>query len=418
MPSGANDRGQLPAVVARGVTKTFHIPEEQRHTLKERVLHPRRKVGMRHFSALRDVSFEVPQGQFFGIVGRNGSGKSTLLKCIAGIYHADGQIWRRGRMSTMIELGVGFNMDLPARDNVILNGIMMGLTPREARRRVDEVIEFAELQEFTELKVKNYSSGMTIRLAFSVAIQVDADLLLVDEILAVGDASFQQKCFDVFNRMRDAGKTILFVTHDMGSMVRFCHRALLLERGDLLQIGEPQDIADRYLELNFGRTAQGASEAAPDERAAVGEARVVEVWVEDETGMRLAAVPQGEHVRLRARVLFNVPVEDPAASVYVLNDKHEAVTVASTESMTVPTGTFAAGEEAVFSFAFDNVLAPGRYSPLVNLARRGTGLDVMDQFDSGFSFIVTATRAYGGVVDLPVEVAVERARDRAGSSAL
>ena len=235
MPSPAIDGSPLPAVVARAVTKTFHIPEEQRHTLKERVLHPRQKVRSRDFHALRDVSFEVNPGEFFGIVGRNGSGKSTLLKCIAGIYHAEGQIWRRGRMSTMIELGVGFNMDLAARDNVILNGIMMGLTPREARRRVDEVIEFAELEEFKELKIKNYSSGMIVRLAFSVAIQVDADLLLVDEILAVGDASFQQKCFDVFNRMRDEGKTILFVTHDMGSMVRFCHRAMLLEQGEMLQ---------------------------------------------------------------------------------------------------------------------------------------------------------------------------------------
>jgi ABC-type polysaccharide/polyol phosphate transport system ATPase subunit len=408
MPSAANDGGPLPAIVARGVTKTFHIPEDQVHTLKERVLHPRRRSHTRDLAALNDVSFEVKQGEFFGIVGRNGSGKSTLLKCIAGIYHTDGQIWRRGRMSTMIELGVGFNMDLPARDNVILNGIMMGLTPREARRRVDEVIAFAELEEFKELKVKNYSSGMVIRLAFSVAIQVDADLLLVDEILAVGDASFQQKCFDVFNRMRDEGKTIVFVTHDMGSMVRFCHRAMLLETGDMLYVGEPQEIADRYLEINFRRAPGDPSAGAAAGRSGDGEARVLEVWIDDGTGMRLSVVPQGEHVRLRARVAFNIRVEDPAASVYILNEEHKAVTIASTESMSERTGTFEAGEEAIFSFAFDNVLAPGRYSPLVNLARRGTGLDVMDRFESDFSFVVSATRAYGGVVDLPVEVAVER----------
>ena len=168
-------------------------------------------------------------GEFFGIAGRNGSGKSTLLKCIAGIYRCDGQIWSRGRLSTFIELGVGFNMDLAARDNVVMNGIMMGLSPREARKRYDAVIEFAELEEFRELKLKNYSSGMQVRLAFSVAIQVDADMLLIDEVLAVGDAAFQQKCFDVFYRMRDQGKTIMFVTHDMVSLKRFCHRAMLLE---------------------------------------------------------------------------------------------------------------------------------------------------------------------------------------------
>jgi ABC-type polysaccharide/polyol phosphate transport system ATPase subunit len=410
-------KSEPPAIVVRGLSKTFHIPEEQRHTLKERVLHPRRKVAMRDFNALRDVSFEVMQGEFFGIVGRNGSGKSTLLKCIAGIYHAQGQIWRRGRMSTMIELGVGFNMDLPAADNVTLNGIMMGLTPREARRRVDEVIEFAGLEEFRELKVKNYSSGMMIRLAFSVAIQVDADLMLVDEILAVGDASFQQKCFDVFYRMRDEGRTIVFVTHDMGSMTRFCDRAMLLELGDMLHIGEPEQIADRYLEINFGRDPKAASGGDADDRSGDGEARVVEVWIEDRSGTRLAATPQGDRVRLRARVRFNVIVTDPSASVYVLNDEHKAVTVASTESLLERTGTFAPGEEAVFTFSFDNVLAPGRYSPLVNLAHHGTGLDVMDRFESGFSFVVTATQAYGGIVDLPVDVAVERAGERQQVSA-
>src|SRR6202000_2705438 len=179
--------------------------------------------------ALNDISFAVNEGEFFGIAGRNGSGKSTLLKCIAGIYQAEGDIWTRGRMSTFIELGIGFNMDMAARDNVVMNGIMLGLSPREARRRYDAVIDFAELREFEDLKLKTYSAGIQVRLPFSVAIQVDADILLIDEVLAVGDAAFQQKCFDVFNQMRDNGRTIIFVTHDMGSLQRFCHRALLLE---------------------------------------------------------------------------------------------------------------------------------------------------------------------------------------------
>src|SRR5205823_3874342 len=167
------------------------------------------------FPALNGVPFEVKRGEVFGIAGRNGSGKSTLLKCLAGIYGVDhGRIWLKGRLSTFIELWVGFNPDLAAKDNVVMNGIMMGLSPREARARYDEVIDFAELREFEELKLKNYSSGMHVRLAFSVAIQVDADILLIDEVLAVGDAAFQQKCFDVFSRMRDEGRTIVFVTHD------------------------------------------------------------------------------------------------------------------------------------------------------------------------------------------------------------
>src|SRR4051794_12543874 len=183
------------------------------HTFKERALHPfkRREYDVLH--ALNDVSFAVPHGEFFGIVGRNGSGKSTLLKCLAGIYGSDsGAIYVNGRLATFIELGVGFNPDLAARDNVLLNGIMLGLEPAEARARFDEVIAFAELEDFIDLKLKNSSSGMMVRLAFAAAIQADADILLIDEVLAVGDAAFQQKCFDVFNRLKDEGKTILFVT--------------------------------------------------------------------------------------------------------------------------------------------------------------------------------------------------------------
>src|ERR1700759_2377657 len=251
----------LPAVVARDVGKTFRVPEQRVHTLKERALHPRRQIGYRTFRALDDISFAVNRGEFFGIVGRNGSGKSTLLKCMAGIYACEGDIWCRGRLATFIELGVGFNQDLAARDNVVMNGIMMGLTPREARKRYESVLDFAELKEFEELKLKNYSSGMNFRLAFSVAIQVDAEILLIDEVLAVGDAAFQQKCFDVFNDMRDSGRTIVFVTHDMGSLQRFCHRALLLERGDPVYLGEPQDVGDRYLEINFGRDSEAAASA-------------------------------------------------------------------------------------------------------------------------------------------------------------
>ena len=163
-------------------------------------------------------------------------------------------------------------MDLAARDNVVMNGIMMGLSPREARKRYDSVIEFAELEEFEDLKLKNYSSGMQVRLAFSVAIQVDADILLIDEVLAVGDAAFQQKCFDVFNGMRDDGKTIVFVTHDMGALQRFCHRAMLLERGSMVHLGDPQEVADRYLEINFGRDPDAAGRAGS--RGGDGDARV------------------------------------------------------------------------------------------------------------------------------------------------
>ncbi len=370
-------------------------------------MHPRRRIGHRTFEALRDVSFSVAPGEFFGIAGRNGSGKSTLLKCLAGIYHADGDIWCRGRMSTMIELGVGFNMDMAARDNVVMNGIMLGLSPREARRRYDAVIDFAELREFQDLKLKNYSSGMQIRLAFSVAIQVDAEILLIDEILAVGDANFQQKCFDVFNDLRDAGKTIVLVTHDMASLQRFCHRALLLERGNTVHLGEPHDVADRYLELNFGRDP-GVIAGDADGRPGDGEARVIEVWLEDEYGQRLAAAPQHTRVVIKARVAFMVDLLNPAASLHVFNEEHQPMFFATTQIDHEQSGAFSAGDEVVFSFMFDNVLAPGRYGPVIQLAHRGSGVDVIDKFEGSFSFVVTGSLALGGIFDLPVTSSIDR----------
>src|SRR6188768_3622738 len=198
---------QAPAAVSvEHISKGFRLPHHKYSTLKERALHPFATRTYDTLHALNDVTFEVKEGEFFGVVGRNGSGKSTLLKCVAGIYSIDsGTVALRGRLSPFIELGVGFNAELTARDNVIINAIMLGLTRKEARERFDEIIAFAELEEFLDLKLKNYSSGMSVRLAFSVAIQVDADVLLVDEVLAVGDAAFQQKCFEQFELMKDAG---------------------------------------------------------------------------------------------------------------------------------------------------------------------------------------------------------------------
>jgi ABC-type polysaccharide/polyol phosphate transport system ATPase subunit len=408
--AGGTEPQKPLAVSVEGVSKAFAIPRERSHTLKERALHPFRRAGSERLQALDDVSFEVPRGEFFGIVGRNGSGKSTLLKCLAGIYATDeGQMSMAGRLSTFIELGVGFNPDLAARDNIVMNAIMLGLPPAEARARVDRVIEFAELEEFTDLKLKNYSSGMNVRLAFAVMIQVDADVLLIDEILAVGDAAFQQKCFDVFNRLRDDGKTILFVTHDMGAVERFCHRAMLLERGEIVEIGKPRAVAARYLELNFGRELERARDGLelPD-RAGDGRARVIEEWVENHEGERKNVVMQGERCTFKARVRFNETVEDPSFAVSWVNEFHQNHFVAKTALEQERTGRFAAGEEVVFSVAFKNVLAPGRYDLSVLIAHRGSGTDIIDRWERQISVVVVATNASGGLVDLPNETRVER----------
>ena len=394
-----------PAVVVDGVSKAFRLPHEKVSTLKERALHPFRRSRYDRLDALKDVSFVVPQGEFFGIVGRNGSGKSTLLKCLAGIYRVDqGGVYINGRVSTFIELGVGFNPDLAARDNVLINGVMLGLSPREALERYDRVIDFAGLREFEELKLKNYSSGMHVRLAFSVMIQVDADILMIDEVLAVGDAAFQQKCFDVFNRLREEGRTILFVTHDMGSVRRFCHRAMLLDRGDVKMIGKPLEVGTAYVDLNF-RSDTGAS-VVEGERSGDRSVDLLEAWWEDEAGERQTTLPQGKGFTFRARVRFNQPVEDPRIAVVFENDQGLPLLAASTERDEEGTGSFGAGEEAMFSVSLEMAFAPGRIyaSPWVD---QGEGGRLMDRRPRLTTALVTGQYQSGGLVDLPHDVRLD-----------
>jgi ABC-type polysaccharide/polyol phosphate transport system ATPase subunit len=414
----SSTRSAPPAVVCEGVSKTFRTPHERRHTLKERALHPFRRSGYKRFEALKDVSFAIDRGEFFGIVGRNGSGKSTLLKILAGIYRADGgQVYMNGRVSTFIELGVGFNLDLAARDNVVINGVMLGLSPRQALERYDRVIAFAELEEFADLKLKNYSSGMQVRLAFSVMIQVDADILIIDEVLAVGDAAFQQKCFDVFNRLRDEGKTILFVTHDMAAVQRFCHRAMLLERGEQRMIGEPERVAAEYVEVNFGRdrTSEPAKAEEP-ERYGDGMAEIVDAWFTDDVGEPTDMLRQGESCGFHARVRFHTDVQHPAIAVLLENDRHHPVFATSTEWIEERTGSFAAGDEVVFTVEFRNWLAPGRLYASPWVVYRGGG-NLMDRRPRMASVVVTGTKSSGAIVDLPHDIALEHGDRRLAGKA-
>jgi ABC-type polysaccharide/polyol phosphate transport system ATPase subunit len=397
---------ELPAVVVDGVSKTFRKPHEAVHTLKERALHPFKRTGYDRFEALKDVSFAVPRGEFFGIVGRNGSGKSTLLKCMAGIYGVDsGSIYVNGRVSTFIELGVGFNPDLAARDNAILNAIMLGLTRKEALERYDRIIDFAGLREFEELKLKNYSSGMQVRLAFSVMIEVDADILLIDEVLAVGDAAFQQKCFEVFHRMRDEGRTILFVTHDMGAVKTFCHRAMLIERGQVQMIGEPDEVGHNYLELNFGR--EGGRDEGGEERYGDQTAKIAEAWFENADGERQANVQQGRECTFAMRVAFEREVVDPAFAVLFENEARLPLFATSTDAVGYATGHYRPGDEVVFSVKFDNSFTPGRLHASPWVTSGPPRNDLLDRRPQLASVVVTGTRETGGMVDLPHDIAVE-----------
>jgi ABC-2 type transport system ATP-binding protein len=237
------------AIKVENVSKEFKLPHEKNTSIKSAVINLfRSNKGYELQRALNDVSFEIKQGEFFGIVGRNGSGKSTLLKLLAGIYYpTKGSITVNGKLTPFIELGVGFNPELTGRENVFLNGALLGFNRKEMQKMYKDIVSFAELGKFMDQKLKNYSSGMQVRLAFSIAIRAQSDILLIDEVLAVGDAAFQQKCFDYFRQLKKQGRTVVFVSHDMASVKEFCDRALLIMDGELQYVGDTNDVASRYL---------------------------------------------------------------------------------------------------------------------------------------------------------------------------
>lgn len=241
------------AISVRGLSKSFKLPHEQNSGIKQAIVNfAKHKKGYEVQHVLEDISFEVNKGDFFGIVGRNGSGKSTLLKLIAGIYTPDkGELEIDGTLIPFIELGVGFNPELTGRENVFLNGALLGFSRKEMDSMYDDIVKFAELEKFMDQKLKNYSSGMQVRLAFSIAIRADSDILILDEVLAVGDAAFQQKSFNYFEKIKASNKTVILVTHDMSSVNRFCNRAVLIENGSLKLVGSPDEIANQYTEDNI-----------------------------------------------------------------------------------------------------------------------------------------------------------------------
>lgn len=237
-----------PAITVKNLSKTFRLPGERRGTLRERLMkfHQRNEVKAR--KTLDDINFEVMQGEFFGIIGRNGSGKSTLLKILAGIYRPDkgSEVTIHGRIAPMLELGVGFNPELTGRENVFLNATIMGMTRKEVSERYEKIVRFAELEQFMGLQVKHYSSGMSVRLAFAVAMQVESPILLLDEVLAVGDFVFAEKCFAHFEECRRKGRTIILVTHSAESMERFADRVMLIHQSRLEAIGNPHEVLQKY----------------------------------------------------------------------------------------------------------------------------------------------------------------------------
>ena len=246
------------ALEVKNLYKSFNLPTEQANGVKQAFLNWTKGVkGYKKQEVLKDISFTVEKGDFFGIVGRNGCGKSTLLKLISDIYSPDsGEVIVNGKLIPFIELGVGFNPELTGRENVYLNGALLGFSHDEVEGMYDEIVDFAELEQFMDQKLKNYSSGMQVRLAFSIAIRANTDILVLDEVLAVGDEAFQRKCFEYFKQIKKQKKTVILVTHDMASVRRFCNKAIMLESGKIVASGDPNEVANLYSIENIESTTK------------------------------------------------------------------------------------------------------------------------------------------------------------------
>lgn len=314
------------AVEVQELSKRFRLYRERNQSLKAALMRGKR-ASFEEFWALRDVSFEIPVGSTFGLIGENGSGKSTMLKCVAQILQPDaGRVVTHGRIAALLELGSGFHQELSGRENVFLNGSILGLTRRELERKFDDIVDFAGIEDFIDQPVKNYSSGMYVRLGFAIAINVDPEILLVDEVLAVGDAAFQEKCMDKFADYRRQGKTVVIVSHAMGSLRSMCDQAIWLEHGRLMRAGKANEIVDDYMDASFSARAGTEVEvievAVPtDPEEGTGIARMTSVEMLNADGERRDRFRTGDPVTIRMR--FDAPTPIPEANIgYAVDDSH------------------------------------------------------------------------------------------------
>jgi ABC-type polysaccharide/polyol phosphate transport system ATPase subunit len=392
------------AISCEGVSKHFRIPLDRSTTLKYRVTHLRSSARYHDFHALQDISFEVPEGQFLGIIGHNGSGKSTLLKILSRIYTPEsGSVTVNGKVSPFLELGVGFNPELTARENVYLNGAVLGLTHAELDSRLDSIIAFAELENFVDQKLKNYSSGMQVRLAFSVAIQADAQILLMDEVLAVGDARFQEKCFDVFARYKREGRTVVLVTHDVGSVNLYCDRALLLDHGRLHKDGPSGEVTSLYRRM-MGAVSEAEDKAGASETGDRWGSREVEI-----TAVRLTDIDGGSHrvytagAPLVVELDYAVHSADAGDFVCALRiDRSDGFTLSAPETslgrLSVPRQL--PGNTGTLRYKVDSLpLLSGSYLLNVALHDQHRG-HVYDQIERAQSFRVVDEKSRPGLVEL------------------
>ncbi len=365
---------QEDAIVIKDVYKTFKLPHEQHSGIKQAFVNIfNRKAGYETQQALGGISFEIKKGDFFGIVGRNGSGKSTLLKLIAGIYAPDsGLVQVNGSLTPFIELGVGFNPELTGRENVFLNGALLGFSKKEMEEMYGDIVSFAELEQFMDQKLKNYSSGMQVRLAFSVAIRAQSDILLLDEVLAVGDEAFQRKCFAYFKQLKDNKKTVVLVTHSMETVEQFCNRAMLVESGKITKIGDSSKVAQRYSDINVmqrHKKEKSSDTAAVSESSSYNKGLKVSVSAQDQDGEPLMVLRPENKLIVAVELVSKQDIDSLAMGMLIYNSQNIAIfaTNTSTEKTDI---SLKKGRPVKLVYTIDNVFSNDNYRVAVSLKNK------------------------------------------------
>jgi ABC-2 type transport system ATP-binding protein len=387
------------AISVQKVSKSFRLPHEKNSSIKSGVvsLFKKKNRSIETQNALKNISFDVKKGEFFGILGRNGSGKSTLLKILAEIYQpSNGSTAINGKLVPFIELGVGFNPELTGRENVYLNGALLGFSRKEIDERYDDIVAFAELEDFMDQKLKNYSSGMQVRLAFSVATRADADILLVDEVLAVGDADFQRKCYNFFKSLKESGKTVIFVTHDMNAVGEYCDRAVLISDGIITKQGPARDVADEYLKL-FNAVKDTAGVNGKDGRWGSGELRLAKHTVDI-----------GDDITIKFKIKSTIDVDNVVFGYRLYGSNGELLVGASTLNAlnTQAKLSFNKGESKTLSFVGKNILGSGDYR-LGYTIRLGDMVTVFDDNENLLKFTHHKPEAYQPII-YPVKMTIEK----------
>lgn len=384
------------AIKVTDINKTFRLPHEKTTSIKGLFISMfRSKRTYEKQQVLKNISFDVKKGEFFGIVGRNGGGKSTLLKLLAGIYAPDsGHIQVNGKLTPFIELGVGFNPELTGRENVFLNGALLGFNRAEMEAMYDDIVVFAELEQFMDQKLKNYSSGMQVRLAFSIAIRAESEILVMDEVLAVGDAAFQRKCFDVFRELKKQGRTIILVTHDMGNVERFCDRVLIINKGEQLAVTSAPKASSIYARLNINES--GGDTNDDSNRYGTGQVRVADVGIYSGP-KKTNILNMGDELKIRISLKRRKGEEmtPVACGLAIFNEDGVNIMGPNSEKSAVDP------RKSELIYTLPNIsLTPGKYMVTIAIYDQDNFTDYFDFLERWTHFSVVADHVTHGVVEL------------------